>query len=466
MSSIDKLFKDKLGEHSIPIPDGIWDKIDQEINPIAESNRKAILFWFLAGLVLLLILSLGFYQWNKGFNQSSISSLVAEEQTEDLDAISSHEKSVTASAIAVDKIEEHNSSIGNENLALIENQKATKKNVQLESKVKKVNEKLFTPIKTPSPSINEFSKTINEVFTETNINTIRSINTNSSTLVKNLRSDVADFSKISSAYELNSLTLDERKLNVAYFKYDGHNQCEDQLVFKDGLFGEIYASADYGFRKLLQRESAFSDYRRMRESSEVALPSFSVGASLQYVSKMGITLKTGLNYSQINELYRYTDPESGREYTEIIKQDGVVIDSFTYYVPGEERVRVQNRYKLLDIPLIVGFENWRSNKFSYTVNAGIFVNLAFRQRGQFLEPGTLDDVWFTSNQEAATQAFKTRLGISYYTGMGAIFHWSEKTDLFAEANMRFYPESFSRDDYVLIQKYTVLGLKTGLRYKF
>ncbi|MEM9547760.1 MAG: hypothetical protein AAGA77_17390 [Bacteroidota bacterium] len=66
MKHIDKLFKEKLYHHEVEVPEGMWEKIA----PIAEeeSGRAILWFWF-AGLIALLLGSYGMYKIITASNQ-------------------------------------------------------------------------------------------------------------------------------------------------------------------------------------------------------------------------------------------------------------------------------------------------------------------------------------------------------------------------------------------------------------
>ncbi len=473
MSSFDNIFKEKLSDHSMSVPDGLWDRIDLELHPASKNRRVGIFFWIgsaLIGLILLGAIWLGFKTNTSGDVNSLAESSIPSIENSQTNSNQNPDDLTTAMVIAENDLTSEDEP--KENIQSVES--PVSKNSNFTDDLRPITEATkseldFSETTSTNTLVNSKIKSDNQFVISGEFENLNS--SLNSTLFSNTSiatRELLQNSKIS-PISLKAFDIENRSkdLNLAAWKYDEHTQCEDQIVLRTGWYGDVYASADYGFRKLRSRATEFGDYRRLREDSEISLPSFSLGAHAQYVTKVGVTFKTGINYSQINELYRYTDPESGKTITTIITDGmGNVIDSITQYVPGEERVRVQNRYKLFDIPFIVGFENWRSNKISYNINTGVFVNLAFRQRGQFMDPDTLNDVWFTSGQNGAYEAFKTNIGLSYFASMGAIYHYSDRSDIFAEATMRFYPDSFSRDDYVLIQKYTVLGLRTGFRYKF
>ncbi len=506
MSSIDDLFKEKIRDHSMPYSDMLWSKIDAEINPVKEKSR-----WFpflLFGLFALLMIG-GFFWYNSSnlisrpaddsdlslenntFNFQSETAISDEELTEkinhslqtgkleslNIETTSSIQKTQLGLSSDIDKNRiTHSTEVAKnketQSSQLSRSSQFSESSNSSRSGLSNTNEP-HSIAKGNQISIEKTDNTaqqrsflgIDEIVNGTKI---FASNDMSSTIDNLALKKIEQIDYLGfTPRMLSSQNESSRSLAMPCGEYNNTN-CEDLYVLKSGWFGEIYYTNEYAIRKFRARTPEYSDYKNIRDESELELYSFSTGFRAQFLSSKGVSFKTGINYSQINELYRFTDPESGR-YKEVIIRDevtGQIIDSISYYIPGEERVRTYNRYKMLDVPIIFGFESLRTNKLSYSVNAGVYFNLMFRQRGQFMAPNANQDVWFTSNQPGAYKAYKTRIGISYYTSIGGIYHWSDKWDVFADVSMRFYPDSFSLDDYFLIQKYTVVGLNTGLRYKF
>ena len=79
MKHIDKLFKEKLYNHEVEVPEGMWEKIA----PIAEEESgRAILWFWLAGLMALLLGGYGIYKTATSTNQDILpSTLVYQSET-------------------------------------------------------------------------------------------------------------------------------------------------------------------------------------------------------------------------------------------------------------------------------------------------------------------------------------------------------------------------------------------------
>jgi len=117
-----------------------------------------------------------------------------------------------------------------------------------------------------------------------------------------------------------------------------------------------------------------------------------------FMTPSGISFKLGVNYSQINERFTWQDPESIREIT-IVDTDPISGDTLNTYVTYEYGTEVEeriNKYKSIDIPILIGYEKHFKKKLSFSMNAGIYLNLIAKQRGMFIDP-TGDRSWFSSD---------------------------------------------------------------------
>ena len=119
MKHIDKLFKERLHDHEVLVPEGMWEKIA----PIAEeeSGRALLWFWF-AGILALLIGGYGIYKLTQSAddtpqdpgtlvykNENSISQIESPQATlalNDLESVSTPATSDSESDIKEDRTSE------------------------------------------------------------------------------------------------------------------------------------------------------------------------------------------------------------------------------------------------------------------------------------------------------------------------------------------------------------------------
>jgi hypothetical protein len=241
-----------------------------------------------------------------------------------------------------------------------------------------------------------------------------------------------------------------------------------------GLYFDLYYSHDYGFRSLEAKSQEFNLYATERDNSESSLYSFSAGVRISYISSSGLGLKTGFNYSQINEKFEYLDPDASLIRT-IITIDTLLVggvptvvrDTSTIRIPGSLDITAYNKYRFFDIPILATYESYLTDRLYYTVNGGVLINLSFAQKGRFLDPGG-QPAWFSSSLPSNERfdAYKSSAGLSIYGSLGLHYVLNAHIDLILEPNFRLYAGSITREDYPLKQKWITGGIITGIRYKF
>jgi hypothetical protein len=239
---------------------------------------------------------------------------------------------------------------------------------------------------------------------------------------------------------------------------------------------DLYYSHEYGLRKLGKQvaNDGVDDYISIRNNTEKSLYSFSAGIRLAFMLPNNMGLKTGLNYSQINEKFEYQDPESIKtqkiEVTEYEYENGIVVDSMvttqTIQVPGEDRIKVYNKYRSMDIPILFSYEWAGTHGFYFSGNGGVLLNFAFNQKGMIIGDDNLQPQWISSSLPERYKAFDSSLGVSLYGSMGVYYNLSKHFDLMLEPNVRINLKSMTLTDHALSQKYIVPGFITGLRVKF
>ena len=73
------------------------------------------------------------------------------------------------------------------------------------------------------------------------------------------------------------------------------------------LYASALLSPDLVFRKLESKNSESDSYVQTRETTESQRLSYSAGLNITAVSGFGLSIRTGLNYSQINERFDYVN---------------------------------------------------------------------------------------------------------------------------------------------------------------
>jgi hypothetical protein len=239
------------------------------------------------------------------------------------------------------------------------------------------------------------------------------------------------------------------------------NSCRPFSKEKWGLnwYAEVVGSPEFVIRSLSPRAKEYADYAEARNEMEEIRGGFSAGLRLSAVTDFGLSLRTGLQYSQINEVLNFRDPDDVRIIvTNVYDGSGNIIGSDTIYEAGTHIRITYNRYRMVDLPAMLGYE-FQFPRFSMTVHGGAIFNLAFVKKGDILSPEG-DPVGINSSD-----AFRDRMGLSLAGGIG--FNYCLRPDLqfVLEPQFRVVLDPVTRSDYPLRQEYFLTGVNLGLRYK-
>lgn len=229
-------------------------------------------------------------------------------------------------------------------------------------------------------------------------------------------------------------------------------------------FVEVFASPDYAIKSV---EANNNEFLRRKDSTEKIRSAFTAGIRLS--KKMGehLVMKTGLQYSQINERFDYKSENERKAVTvitvrTIIRSPGDTVrvtDTSTLEQVGYRVKTTYNRYRSIDIPLIIGYEFGNEN-FRTSINGGLIFNLLSWQHGDMLDT-TFTPVAF--NKSSAS--FKRNVGLGIYAGLQFLKPIGERTEVFAEPYFHYRISSMTNDGSPFNQRFHAAGINFGIRYK-
>ena len=273
---------------------------------------------------------------------------------------------------------------------------------------------------------------------------------------------VSAYTTLHSEQDISEISLSKSMMD------DFRQDCPSFVTDRTGVYLDLYLSHELPFRSLKAKAQALEPYAALRSNSEGPTYSFSAGARLTLMLPNGLGLKTGLNFSQVNEKFTHVDTES-----DIVKEvvtttiiDGVTqIDTNTIIIPGTRDIVSTNKYRSFDIPLLLSYE-WDVMERTYvTVNGGAYLNLLFKESGKILSPsGEVIDLADSSSDKLAI--FKNNIGISLFGSVGLHYRMNSSIDLILEPNIRMVVKSATVDAYSLEHSWMTVGLITGMRYNF
>lgn len=226
---------------------------------------------------------------------------------------------------------------------------------------------------------------------------------------------------------------------------------------------DVLASPDLTFSNMQARDANFEEYTKSRRETESLIFAFSGGLRLSIVGDNGLAFRTGVNYSQVNEKFNYFNGTEERTIIRDIRDNqGNIIGTETVVEIGERYLVTRNTYQMLDIPFVFGYER-KFGALGISANAGAYLNLLFRQQGNFLSPQDLKPVSIDSGDPEAFQAFKRQAGLGYYGSLGFAYETRSGMQLLLEPHFKLFPKSITQDAYVVQQRHSSVGLFVGIR---
>lgn len=210
---------------------------------------------------------------------------------------------------------------------------------------------------------------------------------------------------------------------------------------------DLYWSHDFPFQSLSSSGSAGDNLISLRSESEAPRYSYSIGGRFGFTFPNGVGIKTGLNISKVRTSFEYVETDG---------MDTVGMSS---------TVMSNNSYTYVDIPILFSFETAGFGPFYYNFNAGLLLNMTFTANGRFLDPNG-EVVNFTQGVENRYKAYEKTAGSSFYVSFGMHYVWNDYLDFVIEPNIRYSFSPVTLNDYAIDEKFTTVGLITGIRYKF
>jgi hypothetical protein len=218
---------------------------------------------------------------------------------------------------------------------------------------------------------------------------------------------------------------------------------------------ELYAGPDYAFRSF--SDTGNSEYLRRRKESTKFSSAYSAGVRYTRVFNNSMSVRAGVNYSQINEKFTFTQGNLV-QITYIIGANGDTLGSYT---TTGTRYKTINRFRSVDIPVAIGYElgngRWHAN-----VNAGVVVNVYSWQKGDVLDTA-YNPVSITTGKNSSPYQFKTNAGVGFIGGVSVYYKLNDRLHLMAEPYFRYNFSPINKDNITLKQKYQTAGLRVGIR---
>lgn len=222
---------------------------------------------------------------------------------------------------------------------------------------------------------------------------------------------------------------------------------------------EIYGGPDYVFRSL--SDTANSVYLQQRKASTKYLFAYSAGVRYTRVFGSGMSFRTGINYSQINEQFT---SEKGRVIQNVYIVNSNGDTTGTYAQTGTLYKTSTNKYRSIDIPISIGYEIGNGRIHS-NINVGAMVNIKSSQTGFVLDKnGKVVDI--TSGKTSSIYQYKTKGGVSFIGAATVYYKLNDKLHLMAESFIKLSLSPATKPELSLKEKFHTAGIRLGVRMDF
>lgn len=232
--------------------------------------------------------------------------------------------------------------------------------------------------------------------------------------------------------------------------------CPEKNAAGNKKYIEVYGAVDYAFRKF--NDTAHSQYLQKRKESTSFSSAFSGGIRYTRVFSNAMSFRAGLNYSQVNEKFRYVQ-DNIVQMVYIINTNG---DTTGSYSTSYTRYKVtQNRYRTIDLPVTIGYE-MGNERLHANLNAGVVMNIYSWQKGDVLDTA-YRPVSITTGKGQSPYQFKTNIGLGFTAAASIYLKLNDRLHLLGEPYIRYNLSPANKADITLKQKYTTIGFRLGLR---
>lgn len=496
----DEFVHQKLYHHSAEVSNQLWDKIQTALIPQAEKRRRFI-FWLpqqyrVAASILLVLLigSVAAYLYNYSF-QSEKGDNYSPIQVQQSGSLNEPE-SVKDNPNKQEDTKNKQNTVGTEDKSAIdsgivaEGEADTEKAINSAAETNKTEKvrngtawKLDRKNKTASfkerGSVFPYDQSLLDNSQKSNTiqlnDAISKSGKNTTASDDNSKAGVEDYTiaeKAGNAFiRQNRNTWQGNKHNVNAFQHASSFKnvviCPTDRKMRNPDWDlEVFVSPDMAF-KTISNNTASAQFLSRKDSSESLRPGFSAGFRIVKPLNDYLSLKTGLQYSQINERFTYKTENETRTTTvvtvrSIVRAPGdtlIVRDTSTLTQVGFKTNTVKNRYRSLDIPVLASVQ-FGNEDLKWGITAGAIVNISSWYEGVLLD-SSLAAVPISKDNG---MMYKKNIGLGLYAGFHITKRINYNTQLFFEPYLRYNLSNMTTPGAAFNQRFSIGGLAMGLRF--
>lgn len=446
----DEHIKDQFDNYSPEVHPRIWDNIVAE-----REKKKPAGFWFtltngrnrllLAGLVIALC-SAGTWLWYKNINTDGKGSAIVENKKQQTNS-DKRRQSENSQKISETAPEENLNNIS------VDNDNSQSSSATIKSQIGQATAQTDYDAAGTSGNGNRNKKNYNSSGTVL-------INSTTPSLFEDDYEEQGSLpGRLTFMMQKYSVNKKERKTAVLSFS---------PIIFSPGCpsieknasgnkqYFEFYGGPDYAIKSL--SDTGNSAYLQKRKESTAFRSAFSIGVRYTKVFNNSMSIRAGINYSQINEKFKYSEGNI-IQVTYIINASGDTIGS--YSTTGTRYKTTINRYRSIDIPLVAGYE-LGNGRLHVNINAGAIINIYSWQKGDVLDTAGRP-VSISTGKNSSPYQFKTNAGVGFIGAVSVYYKLNDRLHLMAEPYFRYNFSPITKESITLKQKYQTAGLRLGIR---
>ncbi len=453
----DDHIKEILSDYEADVPAYLWDNINEESN-----KKKPFFFWFFKnsrGLLILIstLILAGVYNYLKtdksAINQTELSSSIQKEIISSTEKENNH---IPAEPVLKSNYSKQNSTNMKVNAVspgidlIVEkpsgkefqtNQHLITDRHKRNSLIRKSTEDALSAL-----SMNRLNSTIvtdEKTYIDSNLALV--IGENESMLHPQYQSIqlIKSLSNYSPVVKANSKT--------------GYNiPCPTFNNNANRFYTDFYAALDVINRQF--SDTAQSIYLQKRKEGNTVNSAYSLGIRVSKLFKSGITIRGGINYSQINEKFQFTQGNI----IQTIYETNTSGDTIGSYQTISTRYKItHNHYRNIDFPFTIGYEK-SYNNWGLNINGGVIFNLFSTYKGDILDKN-MQPVDLNESTLENRYKLKGNIGMGYTGGVSVYYNITERLKVLAEPYFRYNISPMNQESSQFKQRYNTIGLRAGIR---
>lgn len=459
----DEHIKEQFSNYAPDVHPRIWENIIAE-----RQRRKPVGFWFtlfsnknrlmLLGLLIAISTGATWLYMNDGFTGTNTKTASEKNNATDKNKQDLHKNQLPGNNNAADQA--GTASVLNTNNTVAANNTSINNDLSL-SAPGGIKTSIYSPLASDEQTTIVNNDLVSNKKRVTGLGSVLNINTQSPDLGD-------DDNGLTGGTLLGRLTFNAEKIAAARKKKDPLPLSFNPIIYLPGCpsierdaagnkkYIEIYGGPDYVFRTL--SDTGNSMYLQKRKESTKFKSGFSAGIRYTRVFSNSMSVRGGVNYSQINEKFTFSQGNLV-QITYIINANGDTTGS--YMTTGTRYKTTINKYRSIDVPIVVGYE-LGNGKLHANINAGAVVNVYSWQKGEVLDTA-LNPVSITTGKGSSPYQFKTNAGVGFIGAVSVYYKLTDRIHVMAEPYFRYNFTPMNKESITLKQKYHTAGLRLGVR---